>query len=163
MRRRAEPLPAPPPLGGIAIDGSNVIASGAAFTLDRLDAVLAWCADWRPELPVVAFVDAGTARRLRRAAQDALRLRCQDVTPGRARHVVCPPDAPADEILLAHVRGCHGLVVSNDRYADFDELRTGVVTLQFRFAAGAFVPFVEATWFRPTGGAQRVDLAALRT
>ena len=75
--------------------------------------------------------------------------------------MVCPRDEPADPYLLAHAREHGALVVSDDRYFDYEELRAGVITLQFRFRDGAFEPFAEATWFRPTGGAQRVAVSAL--
>lgn len=84
-RRRRDPLPTPPPLGGIVIDGSNVIASSKLRPIERLDLVTAWCRDWRPDLPVRVFLDHTTAVRCRPAAQDVLRARCADVTPGRAR------------------------------------------------------------------------------
>lgn len=161
MKRRQDPLPDPPALGGIVIDASNVIASGNAFTLARLDALLAWCRGWRGDLSVHAFFDAGTARRLRPEAQEVLRARCADVTPENARHVVCPVDDSADPWLLRHAQQHRALVVSNDRYFDYEEERLGVITLQFKFVADAFVPYDEATWFRPSGGAQRVVLVAL--
>ena len=145
VKKRTEPLPDPPPIRGLVVDGSNVIASGALYTLARLDAALAWCAAWRADLPCIAFLDASTARRLRPETQDTLRARCANATPGRARHVVCPRDEPADPYLLAHAREHGALVVSNDRYFDYEELRAGVITLQFRFRDGAFEPFAEAT------------------
>jgi len=161
MKKRRPPLPEPPRLGGIVIDGSNVVASGNAFTLERLDQALDWCRSWRGELPVQVFFDASTARRLRPEVQDVLRARCADVTPERARHVVCPRGESADAYLLEHAGEHAALVISNDRYFDHEELRTGLITLQFRCREGVFEPFDVATWFRPSGGAQRVDLADL--
>lgn len=163
MRRRKPPLPDPPPLGAIVVDGANVIETDGKGAISRLDLVVAWAAVFRPDLPVVVFVDASTARRLRPEQQDVLRARCADVTPGRARYAVTPRDEPADPHLLRHAQLHQGLVVSNDRFFDEEELRLGVLTLQFHIRGGAFVPSDEATWFRPSGGAQRVsvcDLAA---
>lgn len=163
MKKRRLPLPDPPPLRGVVFDGSNVIAaSGArADALARVELAAAWfrerCPDWRQ----MVFLDAATARRLRPEVQDVVRARCEDVTPEHARWAVCPPDEEADEHVLEYARAQRALVVSNDRFFDHEELRLGAVTLQFSFRVGEFVPHEEATWFRPSGGAQRVTLAAL--
>ena len=82
LRHRA-PLPLPPARGAIVVDGANVIASSRAQPLQRLDLVTAWAAAWRPDLPVMVFIDHATARRCRPEVQDVLRARCADVTPGR--------------------------------------------------------------------------------
>jgi hypothetical protein len=155
-------VPLPPPLGGIVLDGANVIATSRAFPLQRLDLVTAWCHAWRPDLPVTVFVDRATAVRCKPAAQDVLRARCADVTPGRPRYVVCPRDEPADEYVLRHAGACHGLVVSNDRYFDFDDLRQNVLTVQFTLAGERLEIADEATWFRSPGSAERVPMAVLR-
>ncbi len=166
MKRPKPPLPEPPPLRGIVLDGSNVIASGSRRAIERLDAATAWAADWRPGLPTMVFVDWGTARRCRRDQQDVLRARCADVTPGRPRFAVVPQEATADAYVLAWAREHNALVVSNDRFFDHEELRLGAITLQFALrstpSGELFEPFAEATWFRPSGGAQRVPIADLR-
>ena len=161
MRTRP-PLPTPPPLGAIVVDGSNVIASSRLHPIERLDHALAWCRAFRPDLPVMVFVDLTTVRRCRPDAQAVLRARCEDVTPDRPRYAVVPFTALPDAEILRYAREHQGLVLSNDRFFDHDELRRGVLTLQFRLAGDRFEVFEEATWFRPSGGAQRVDLAALR-
>ncbi len=160
--RRDPPSLLPPPLGAIAIDGANVIASSKHHPVERLDLVTAWCAMWRPDLPVQVFVDLTTAKRCRPAAQAVLRARCEDVTPGRARYAVCPPGQPADEPVLRFARERQALVVSNDRYFDYDDLRANVVTVQFTLADGVLQVYDEATWFRSPGTALRVPMAVLR-
>lgn len=152
----------PPPLSGIVIDGANVIASSKHHPIERLDLVTSWCAAWRADLPVMVFVDAATARRCRPDAQDVLRARCADVTPGRARYAVTPRDEFADEHVLRWARAHGALVVSNDRYFDWEDLRANVTTVQFTLADGELRVFDEATWFRTPGTAVRVPMAALR-
>ncbi|MBM4060416.1 MAG: hypothetical protein FJ265_04850 [Planctomycetes bacterium] len=161
-RRHRDPPPLPPPLGGIVIDGSNVIASGSGRATDRLDLAVAWCQRWRPDLPVQVFVDATTARRCRPEIQDVLRARCLDVTPGRARYAVTPRGESADPHVLQHARRHRALVVSNDRYFDYEDLRANVVTVQFTLARDEFTVFEEATWFRQPGSALRVPLVELQ-
>jgi hypothetical protein len=161
-RRRRAPLPTPPPLGGIVIDGSNVIASSKLRPIERLDLVLDWCAAWRPDLPIMVFLDHTTAVRCRPDAQDVLRARCADVTPGRPRYAVVPLEAIPDVVLLEHARDHRALVVSNDRFFDHEDLRTNVITVQFTLAGDRLEVFPEATWFRPSGGAQRVAMAELQ-
>jgi hypothetical protein len=163
MRRHQGPPPLPPPLGGIVLDGSNVIASGGRRAIERLDLALAWCAGWRPDLPVMVFVDRSTARRCVPAQQDVLRARCADVTAGRPRYAVVPAEASADEEVLRWAGEHHALVVSNDRYFDFEELRRNVVTVQFTLAGDTFTVYDEATWFRSPGSAERVPMATLRS
>jgi hypothetical protein len=162
MKKPKPPLPSPPPLAGIVLDGANVIASGNRRALERLDLAIAWARSWRPDLPIMVFLDWATARRCRPEQQDVLRARCADVTPGRPRYAVVPPDEAADEHVLRWAREHRALVLSNDRFFDHDELRVGAVLLQFVLRGDAFEPFDEATWFRPSGGAQRVALAELR-
>lgn len=157
-----DPLPLPPSLGGIVIDGSNVIASSRLRPIERLDVVVAWFHDWRPDLPMQVFVDYTTARRCRPDAQDVLRARCADVTPGRARYAVVPPEAIPDEVVLQHARDHRALVVSNDRYFDHEELRKNVVTVQFTMVDLELRVFDEATWFRSPGLALRVPMGELR-
>jgi len=162
VRKRRGPVPVPPPLRCIVIDGSNVIASGSGRATIRLDLAEAWFHTWRPDLPIQVFVDAATARRCRPAVQEELRLRCFDVTPGRARYAVCPPGDPADTYVLQHARDHHGLVVSNDRFFDYEDLRANVITVQFKLAGTEFTVFQEATWFRKPGSALRVAMADLQ-
>lgn len=161
-RKRRGPPPEPPPLAGIVVDGANVIASSRFRPIERLDLATAWCREWRPDLPVIVFVDHATAMRCQPPAQATLRARCADVTPGRPRYVVTPRSESADEHLLLYAREHRALVVSNDRYFDHDELRKNVVTLQFRLVGDTFTVFEEATWFRSPGAALRVAVSALQ-
>ncbi len=160
--KRRGPLPVPPPLRGIVLDGANVIATSKVHPIARLDLVTAWCESWRPDLPVLVFLDLTTAKRCRPDAQAVLRARCEDVTPGRARYVVCPRGEPADEYVLNHARLEQALVVSNDRYFDFEDLRQNVLTVQFTLAGDALQIYDEATWFRAQGSAERVPMAVLQ-
>jgi hypothetical protein len=160
--KRDPPTQLPPPLGGIVIDGANVIASSKHHPIERLDLVTAWCASWRPDLPVMVFVDAATAKRCRPDAQDVLRARCADVTTGRARYAVTPRAEFADEHVLRWAREHAALVVSNDRYFDWEDLRANVTTVQFALADGELRVFDEATWFRSPGTAVRVPTSVLR-
>jgi len=116
----------------------------------------------RPDLPIMVFLDHTTAVRCRPDAQDVLRARCADVTPGRPRHAVVPLEAIPDVMLLEHARDHRALVVSNDRFFDHEELRTNVITVQFTLAGDRLEVFAEATWFRPSGGAQRVAMVELQ-
>ena len=161
-RKRRDPLPSPPPLGAIVVDGSNVIASSKQRPIERLDLVLAWLHAWRPDLPIMVFLDWTTAVRCPPDAQDVLRARCADVTPGRPRYAVVPLEALPDAVLLQYARDHHGLVVSNDRFFDHEELRRSVITVQFTLAGDRLEGVDEATWFRPSGGAQRVPMAVLK-
>jgi hypothetical protein len=161
LRHRA-PLPLPPARGAIVVDGANVIASSRAQPLQRLELVMAWAAAWRPDLPVMVFIDHNTARRCRPEVQDVLRARCADVTPGRPRYAVVPRDEFADEHVLRFAAAHRGLVVSNDRYMDWDDLRADAVLVQFRLAGGALQVADEAVWFKPSGGAQWVAMADLQ-
>lgn len=160
--RKPTPPPAPPPLGAIVVDGANVIASSRFRPLERLDLVERWCAAWRPDLPVTVFVDHGTAMRCQRPVQATLRARCEDVSPGRPRYVVPPRGEPADGFVLRHALEHRGLVLSNDRFWEHEDLRIGTITLQFRLRGDVFEPFAEATWFRPPNGAVRVPLEVLQ-
>lgn len=160
-KREPEPV-LPPPLRGIVVDGANVIATSKAHPIERLDRVTDWFGAWRPELPIQVFVDASTARRCRPAAQAVLRARCEDVTPGRPRYAVCPRGEFADEHVLRWARAHEALVVSNDRYFDFDDLRANVTTVQFTIRGEDLQVYDEATWFRSPGTAVRVPMAVLR-
>ena len=111
---------------------------------------------------MVVFIDYGTAIRCQPSAQATLRARCADVTPRRPRYVVCPRGESADEYLLRHARAEAGLVISNDRYFDHEELRKHVITIQFRMVRDTLTMAEEATWFRSPGVALRVELATLR-
>jgi hypothetical protein len=161
-RRGATDALLPPPLGGIVVDGSNVVASSKARPLERLDVATAWCLDWRPDLPVRVFLDLSTVQRCRPEVQDVLRARCEDVTPGRPRYVVCPRGEFADEHVLRAARELAALVLSNDRYFDWEDLRANVTTVQFTLAGDELAVFDEATWFRSPGTAVRVPMAVLR-
>jgi hypothetical protein len=163
-RRRSsdDAAPLPAPLGGIVVDGANVIASSRARPLERLDAVTDWFHAWRPDLPIAVFLDLTTAKRCRPEAQRVLRARCEDVTPGRPRYAVCPPHEFADEHVLRHARAHDALVVSNDRFFDWDDLRANVTTVQFTLAGEQLQVFDEATWFRSPGTAVRVAMDVLR-
>ena len=161
--RRRGPLPTPPPLRGIVIDGSNVIASSRARPIERLDVVVAWFQHWRPDLPIQVFVDHATAVRCRPDAQDVLRARCADVTPGRARYAVVPREEMTDAVVLQHARAHQALVVTNDRYFDHEELRKNAITVQFALAGLDLQVHDEATWFRSPGVALRVPMAQLRS
>lgn len=152
----------PPPLRGIVLDGANVIATSKVRPIERLDLVTAWFQAWRPDLPIVVFLDLTTARRCRPDAQAVLRARCEDVTPGRARYVVCPHGEPADEYVLKHAQQHAALVVSNDRYFDFEDLRKNVITVQFTLAGSDLQVYDEATWFRSPGTAERVPMVVLQ-
>lgn len=161
-RKHRGPPPLPPPLGGIVLDGANVIASSKLRPIERLDLVTAWFHAWRPDLPIVVFVDHATAMRCKPPAQEVLRARCADVTPGRARYVVAPRGEPADGFVLAHAREHGALVVSNDRYFDFEELRQNAITVQFTLKGDDLLVYDEATWFRSPGSAERIAMADLR-
>ena len=159
--RRRPPDPLPGPLGGIVIDGANVIASSRRRPIERLDLAERWCREFRPDLPVHVFIDHSTAMVCPRPAQATLRARCEDVTPGRARYVVTPQGESADAYLLAHAREHGGLVLSNDRFWDFEDLREHTIVVQFRLVGDDLRVCDEATWFRP-GAAVRVPMQALR-
>ena len=158
--KRRAPEPPPPPRRAIIVDGANVIASSRRRPLERLALAEQWCSEWRPQLPVWVFVDYSTEMTCARDVQQVLRARCQDVTEGRPRYVVTPHRESADTFLLEHAREHDGLVLSNDRFWDHEDLRDGVVTLQFRITNRDLQVFEEATWFR-SGGAVRVALDAL--
>jgi hypothetical protein len=155
-------LPEPPPLRGLVIDGSNVIASSKHRPIERLDLVIDWFHSWRPDLPIMVFVDHSTAVRCRPDAQDVLRVRCADVTPDRPRYAVVPREESADEFVLRYAREHGALVVSNDRFFDYEELRKNAITVQFRIAGDQLDVFEEATWFRSPGVALRVTMSALQ-
>jgi hypothetical protein len=159
---RREALPEVPPRRAVVIDGANVIATSKRFPLERLDLATAWAAACWPSLPVTVFLDHSTAVRCRPEVQRVLRVRCADVSPDRPRYVVCPAQEPADEHLLRHAQEHAGVVLSNDRYADFDALRQGIVLVQFALVGERFEAQDPAVWFRPPHGAQWVELAALR-
>ena len=161
--KRRKPDPIPPPLRGIVIDGANVIASSRFRPMQRLDLVEAWCRDWCEDLPVHVFVDHTTARRCQRPDQATLRARCADVTTGRARYAVCPRGESADGYVLSHARDHSALVISNDRFWDFEDLRVGAIVLQFKLKGDVFTPYEDATWFCPPSSAVRVLLTSLRT
>jgi hypothetical protein len=161
--RRRGPPPLPPPLGGIVVAGSNVIASSRAFPLERLDLVTGWLQAWRPDLPITVFLDWSTAVRCRPPVQAVLRARCEDVSPQRPRYVVCPRHEPADEFLLAHAQQQAALVVSNDRFFDHDELRKNLVLVQFDLSNTTLRMHDDAVWFRSPGTAEWVAMATLQT
>lgn len=160
--RHRGPPPLPPPLRAIVVDGSNVIASSRAAPLERLDLVTGWLHDWRPDLPITVFLDWSTAVRCRPPVQAVLRARCEDVSEGRPRYVVCPRHEPADEFLLAHAQQHGALVVSNDRFFDHDELRKNLVLVQFDLTNTTLHVHDDAVWFRSPGTAEWVAMATLR-
>lgn len=160
--RRRHPDPVPPAPLAIVLDGANVIASAVPRAIERLDLVCDWFHAWRPDLPVMVFVDRGTALHCRPAVQDVLRARCADTTPGRPRYAVCPAGDVADFHVLSYAQQHRALVVSNDRYFDFEDLRRNVVTVQFTIHGSRLQVFEEATWFRSPGTAVRVPMAVLR-
>ncbi len=160
--KRRQPDPVPDALGCLVIDGANVIASSRFRPIQRLDLVEQWCRDWRSDLPIQVFIDRTTAMRCQRSDQKILRGRCSDVTSGRPRYAVCPQGESADGYVLEHARKHCGLVISNDRFWDFDDLRVGTITLQFRLKGDVFEPHEEATWFRPPSSAVRVPMTTLR-
>lgn len=161
--KRREPDPVPDALRCLVIDGANVIASSRFRPIQRLDLVEQWCRQWRSDLPIQVFIDRATAMRCQRPDQEVLRGRCSDVTPGRPRYAVCPRGESADGYVLEHAREHGGLVISNDRFWDFEDLRVGTITLQFRLKGDVFEPHEEATWFRPPSNAVRVPVTTLRS
>jgi hypothetical protein len=161
VRRRRGPLPLPPPLGGIAIDGGNVVANAAARALPRLDLAVAWFREWRPDLEIAVFLDSTAFARCEPAMQDSLHARFAARAQG-VRFVLCPPRAEADPLLLEYAAKHRALVVSNDRFFDHEALRADALTVQFELAGTRFEPFAEATWFRGRGKALRVAMQDLR-
>ena len=159
MRHR-HPPPSPPPLGGIAIDGSNVIATARRQALDRLDAALQWCRSWRADLPVQLFVDARTVAACSDEPRRQLQAWAAAAAPAPLR--LCPAGVEADVELLQLAGEQRALVLSNDRFFDHELLRRNVVTLQFTFANRELQPYAAATWFRSPGQAVRVPLAQLQ-
>jgi hypothetical protein len=157
-RKKPEPEPPPPPLG-IAIDGSNVTASATSGAARRLRQALDWCAAFGPSLPVVVFFDAATLRRLGAEAEAALR---EVAAASGAQLRVAAPGSPADPALLVHAHEARSLVLTNDRFWDFEDLRRDVILLQFSCDAAGFRVPEEATWFLPSGAARRVGVDALR-
>lgn len=157
----------PPPLGGIVVDGANVTATSTVFADRRLDLAVQWCRCWRPDLRVVVFLDSATLGRCAPAARARLQQRFAGDAAGDAAgtgvvYIVSPRGTPADALLLRRAGAESALVVSNDRFADHQELRRGVLTVQFECAGDDFAPYAEATWFTPAGGATRVPMAVLR-
>lgn len=151
----------PPPLGGILIDGANVIATSTARADQRLELAVRWFRGWRPDLRILVLIDHAAIGRCSAAAK----ARLQELLDGRAPdlgYAVGPRGESADPLLLRQALRDRALVVSNDRYHDHEALRRGVVTVQFECAADRFEPYPEATWFTPEGGAARVAMAALR-
>ncbi len=160
--RRRTQAPTPPALGGIAIDGSNVIASGLGRAGQRLELAVAWFRAWRPDLATSVFLDDSTFLKCSGAAATRLEQLCADSNE-QLRFVRCPLRSPADVHALEDAVSRQALLVSNDRFWDHEPLRRGAITVQFVLEANAFRPYEEATWFRPSGGAQRVALRDLRS
>jgi len=161
-RRRHAAPPSPPPLGGIAIDGANVIANVRARAIERLQQAVQWFRAWRPDLPVSVFLDHSTWARCAERVQAGLDRLVAASGHTNVHHVVCPPGGPADVPLLRHAAASRSLVVSNDRFFAHADLRANAITVQFAFADGMFAPFREATWFRRPGQAAWVPMAELR-
>lgn len=153
MAYRRRPAPVPPPIGGIVVDGSNVIASGLGTAAARIERVEDWCLAFGPDLPITVFFDAG-----RRTAPAALRA-----PPPRVERVLCRSGENADAALLEAAAARRAIVVSNDRFFDHAELRADLLTLQFELRRGSFAPYPYATWFRRRGTAVLVPLDVLRT
>lgn len=160
--RRHQQPPAPPPISGIAIDGANVTAGAPGWTADRLQTAVRWFRSWRPDLPITVFLDASTLRRCDAGSQAELRRWAETGIEDGAELRLCERHEVADVSLLQHARRQRALVVSNDRFFDHEELRRGAITVQFTLAGDQLEVFAEATWFRPSGGAQRVAMAALQ-
>ena len=159
-KRRAQ-APEPPPLGGITIDGSNVIASGLARANERLDIAVQWFQDWRPDLATTVFLDDSTFLNCSEAVATRLKQLCEG-SDEQLRFVRCPLRSPADIHALEDAVSRRALLISNDRFWDHEPLRRGTITVQFVLKGNEFRPYQEATWFRPSGGAQRVSLNDLR-
>jgi hypothetical protein len=162
MRRRRANETAPPPLGAIVVDGSNVIASGLTRAVERLDLALAWCRTFRPDLEVLVFLDRATVRRCPPAVQEVLQTRLAAGSFGAVRYELCAAGAPADASILRAAAARRALIVSNDRFFDLADLRSNQVTVQFLLARGAFTASDEATWFRTPGLARRVPVQDLQ-
>lgn len=158
-RKKPEPEPPPKPLG-IVIDGSNVTASAMSGASRRLRQALTWCSSFGPSLPVLVFFDAATLRRLGPESEASLH---EVVDAAGAQMRVAAPGAPADPELLAHAHETRSLVLTNDRFWDFEDLRRDVILLQFVCDAAGFRVPDEATWFLPSGAARRVRVDALRS
>jgi len=159
--RRHVPQPSPAPLGGIVIDGSNVIASGLARAVDRLQLAVRWFRDWRPDLATAVFLDDSTFLHCSEAVAMELRQLCE-TNPDDVRFVRCPLRSPADVHVLEHAAERRALIVSNDRFWDHEQLRLGAITVQFVLRGTEFRPYEEATWFRTTGGALRLTMDELQ-
>jgi hypothetical protein len=151
MRHRRPP-PLPPALGGIVIDGANVVADAPGWTRDRLQQAVRWFHSWRADLPITVFLDASTLRRCDAEAG----------IDGGADLRLCGRGERADVRLLQQARQQRALVVSNDRFFDHEELRRNAVTVQFAWSSAGLQPFAEATWFRTPGQAVRVAMAMLQ-
>ena len=120
---------------------------------------LAWAREWAPSLPVVAVFDHATLRRLGREVEDAIRAVCASAG---AEVRVTEPFVAADPGLLAFASASRSLVLSNDRFWDYEDLRRDVIVLQFQAARGEFRVLDEATWFLPSGAARRVAMKDIR-
>jgi hypothetical protein len=75
---------------------------------------------------------------------------------------VCPAHELADEHVLRWARAHDALVVSNDRFFDWEDLRANVTTVQFTLAGDELQVAGEATWFRTPGTAVRVPMVELQ-
>ena len=110
-------------------------------------------------MPVVVFFDHATLRRFGEALAEDVLAAVRDAG-GEAR--VAEPNSSADPLLLAFAAESRSLLVTNDRFWDFEDLRRDVVTLQFVCEQETFRVYDEATWFLPSGAARRVGVAAIR-
>ncbi|MBK8096939.1 MAG: hypothetical protein IPK26_07525 [Planctomycetes bacterium] len=154
MRRRRLPPPPPPILAAIVVDGANVIAHDGARACERLELAERWCQEFAPRLPVFVGIDAATATHLRQPQFQAQGQRLAAALAAGRWHV-CPAEMPADAFLLQKARELAALVLSNDRFADHEELRRNAMVLQFTIAGDRFMPAAEATWFRWPGHSRR--------
>lgn len=150
----------PPPLRGIVIDGSNVVASGLRRASERVRMAVGWARGFRPDLPVMVLIDDSTFLRCGAEQNETLTAMCRESTDAlRVRR--CPLRTQADPALLEHARE-GALLVTNDRFWDHEPLRRAVLTVQFALRGDEFRVYDEATWFDADGGARRIPLAALR-
>lgn len=159
MRKKRIELPPPPPPLGLVFDGSNVTASAISGAPRRIEQALAWARDWAPRLPVVVVFDQATLHRLGGDLEAAIRDAC---AAKGAEVRVAERGVPADPGLLAYACASRSLVLTNDRYWDFEDLRRDVILVQFQAARGEFRVLDEATWFVPSGAARRVAMKDIR-
>ena len=149
------------PLGGIVIDGSNVIASGSGRATMRLDLAEQWFRAWRPDLPIQVFIDSTTrAVAGPRSRTNCARVHRRDAGPRALRRG--PRGEPADPYVLQRARSPGPRRVERPLLRLRGSARQLGVTVQFTLAGTEFTVFEEATWFRKPGSALRVLMARTR-